>query len=268
VKNTKTVLITGASRGIGYELARQFARKSNRLILISRSAHLLRDIQKKFIEEYNIEVVIMVKDLSLPNASLEIYNDLKSRNITVDILVNNAGVGDFGFFYNEDFDKVSQMLHLNIVSLTQLTKLFLPDMVQRAEGKILNVASIAAFVPGPYMAVYYASKAYVKSFSQAIASELKGTGVTVTALCPGLTKSGFQKNVGAENTNMAKLNLMASSEDVAKYGVKALAEGRQVAIPGFINSSLAMAMTANIIPGSVKTSIVRAMQELNRKKII
>jgi short-subunit dehydrogenase len=164
VKNKKTVLITGASRGIGYELARQFARESNRLILISRSAHLLRDIQKRFIEEFNLEVIIIVKDLSLANASIEIYNDLKSRNITVDILVNNAGVGDFGFFYNEDFDKVSQMLHLNIVSLTQLTKLFLPDMVQRADGKILNVASMAAFVPGPYMAVYYASKAYVKSF--------------------------------------------------------------------------------------------------------
>jgi short-subunit dehydrogenase len=197
---------------------------------------------------------------------MEIFNELEERKIVVDILVNNAGVGDFGEFHNVPFQKISAMLHLNIVTLTELTKPFLRGMVERKQGSILNVASMAAYVPGPYMAVYYASKAYVKSFSQAISSELKGTGVTVTALCPGNTKTGFQREVGGENSNMAKFNLLGSSEYVAKIAVKALSEGKEVVVPGLINASLAI--TTRIIPSRVTTRIIRMMQELNRKKIV
>ena len=213
---TQTVLITGASRGIGYDLAREFALQSYRLVLVARNGDRLREIQGKFTVEFGIEVIILVKDLARDDVALEIFNELEQRKIVVDVLVNNAGIGDFGLFHNMQFQKISGMLHLNIVALTELTRLFLQGMIERKQGKILNVASMAAYMPGPYMAVYYASKAYVKSFSLAIASELKGTGVTVTALCPGNTKTGFQQEVGGENSNMAKLHMLASSEYVAK----------------------------------------------------
>jgi hypothetical protein len=263
---TKTALITGASRGIGYDLAKIFAGESYRLVLVSRSEARLQHIRDDFTQKYNVEVIIIVKDLSRPDAALEIFSELRDRQVVVDVLVNNAGIGDFGVFYNEDFQKISSMLHLNIVTLTELTKLFLQGMVERKEGKILNVASMAAYLPGPYMAVYYASKAYVKSFSQAIAAELKGSGVTVTALCPGLTKTGFQKETGGEQTHMARLNLLASSEYVARIAVKAMEEGKEVVVPGLINSSIAM--TTRLIPDGVKTRIIRMMQELNRRKIV
>lgn len=266
MNTTQTVLITGASRGIGYDLAREFALKSYRLVLVARNGPRLCEIQEKFSTEFGIEVIILVKDLAIDGAALEIFNELEERNIVVDVLVNNAGIGDFGVFNNMQFQKISGMLHLNIVTLTELTRLFLKGMVERKQGKILNVASMAAYMPGPYMAVYFASKAYVKSFSHAIASELKGTGVTVTALCPGNTKTGFQREVGGENSNMAKLHMLTSSEYVAKAAVKALSEGKEVVIPGLINASLAM--TTRLIPSRVKSRIIRRMQELNRKKIV
>jgi hypothetical protein len=261
----KTALITGASRGIGYDLAKEFARLSYRLVLVSRNVAKLEEIRQKFISEYNVEVIIVPKDLSLHQAALEIYNELEQKDIIVDVLANNAGVGDFGEFKDEDFHKISRMLHLNIVALTELTKLFLKGMVERGEGKILNVSSLAAFLPGPYMAVYYASKAYVKSFSQALADELKSTGVTVTAVCPGLTKTGFQQEVGGEKATASRLNLMASSEWVAEVAVKAMLEGKEILVPGVINSSIAR--TSRFISDGVKSRIVKKIQEINRMKI-
>ncbi len=265
-KIRKTALITGATRGIGYELTKLFADDSYNLVLIARSIDKLKEIQKYLSKKHNIDILIIAKDLSVPNAAIEIFNEIEEKQIIIDVLVNNAGIGDFGLFNNEKLLRIYQIMQINIVSLTELTRLFLKGMVDRKEGKILNVSSMAAFQPGPYMAVYYASKAYVQSFSEAIASELKGTGVTVTALCPGPTKSGFQHEVGSEGSNLSKLNLLSSSEYVAKYGYRALHEGKKVAIPGFVNASLIN--TLKFIPRKTTIQVVKKLQELNRKKIL
>lgn len=261
----KTALITGASRGIGFELAKVLARHQYRLILVSRDTVMLKEARHKLISEFNADVIILPKDLAIENAALEIYNVLESQNVIVDVLVNNAGVGDWGEFKNVDYAKISRMLHLNIVALTELTRLFLKGMTERREGRILNISSLAAFLPGPYMAMYYASKAYVKSFSQALADELKSTGVTVTAVCPGLTKTGFQHEVGGEKTTAARLNLLASSSWVAEISVKAMHEGKELIVPGVINNSIAR--TSQLIPDNIKSRIVKKFQELNRRKI-
>lgn len=261
----KTALITGASRGIGYDLAKEFARLSYRLVLVSRNFAKLEEIKQKISSEYNVDVIIIPKDLSLHEAAIEIFNELEEQNITIDVLANNAGVGDFGEFKDEDLHIISTMLHLNIVALTELTRLFLKGMVERGDGKILNVSSLAAFLPGPYMAVYYASKAYVKSFSQALSDELKTTGVTVTAVCPGVTKTGFQQEVGGDKAVATRLKLMASSAWVAQVAVKAMLEGKEIVVPGMINSSIAR--TSRFIPDGVKSRIVKKIQEINRMKI-
>lgn len=262
----KTVLITGASGGIGYDLSRIFAENGSDLVLVSRNETRLNAIKSRFESQYSIKVTILPKDLSLPNAAKEIRSETETRGIHVDILVNNAGVGDFGFFNEENLENITGMLNLNIVTLTELTRLYLPEMIARKSGNILNIASIAAYMPGPYMAVYYASKAYVKSFSNAIANELKGTGVIVTAVCPGLTKTGFQQRVGSEQANASKLRLMASSESVAMAAVKAMNEGRNSVVPGFFNSSIAA--TSKLLPDGMKSQIIRMIQEFNRKKIV
>ena len=264
-KIRKTALITGATSGIGYELTKLFAEDSYDLVLIARNKDKLKEIKEYLSKKYNIDILIIAKDLSVPNAAIEIFNEIEEKKIVIDILVNNAGIGNFGLFNNEKLLKISQIMQINIVALTELTKLYLKEMVDRKEGKILNVSSMAAFQPGPYMAVYYASKAYVQSFSEAIASELKGTGVTVTTLCPGPTKSGFQHQVGSEGSNLSKLNLLSSSKYVAKYGYKALNEGKSVAIPGFVNTSLVN--TAKFIPRKATIQMVKKLQELNRRKI-
>lgn len=258
----RTVLVTGASRGIGYEIARIFAQDMYRLVMVSRNSKRLLAIQNEFKSLFNTESLVISKDLTRPHASEEIYHELSNKGIVVDVLVNNAGMGDFSMFHKEDFSRISAMIQLNIMALTQLTKLFVEGMAERHEGKILNIASMAAYVPGPYMAVYYASKAYVKSFSEAIANELQGTGVTVTAVCPGLTKTDFQYETGNENSASARLKLHSSSQEVARFAVKAMFEGKKVAVPGFINLSLLY--TNKIIPGRLRTRIVKKMQEINR----
>lgn len=258
----KTVLITGASRGIGYELTKLFAKDSYNLVLVARDKAKLKEIEENFSKKYNIDILIIAKDLSKPNAAFEIFKKTKEKQIEIDILVNNAGIGDFGKFYKEDISNISNIMQINIISLTELTRLFIPAMVIKKEGKILNVSSMAAFQPGPYMAVYYASKAYVQSFSEAITNELKGTGVYVTTLCPGPTKSGFQHNVGSEKSNLSKLNLLSSAAEVAEYGYKALQTGKEVEIPGFIYTSLLH--TSKVIPRKTKAQIIRKLQGLNR----
>lgn len=263
--NLKTALITGASRGIGYDLAKVFARLAYRLVLVSRNQAKLEEIRENLIREYNIDVIIVPHDLSVPHSAVAIYLVLEESGIQVDVLVNNAGVGDFGEFKDEDLSRISGMLNLNIVSLTELTRLFLKGMAERGYGKIMNVASLAAYLPGPYMAVYYASKAYVKSFSQALSDELKNSGITVTAVCPGLTKTGFQHEIKSENSAANRLNLASSSAWVAEIAVKAMLEGKEIIVPGVINSSIAK--TANLIPDGVKSRIVKKIQEFNRMKI-
>lgn len=211
-------------------------------------------------QEFNVEVVALVKDLSLPNIAQEIIADI--NNAPVDVLINNAGFGLFGSFTDTDWERESEMLHVHILTTTHLTKLVLKGMIKRGSGKILNMSSLAAFQPGPLMAIYYASKGYMLSFSEAIANELKGTGVTVTALCPGPTKTSFQETV-SENTCKNKITFnMAGAQEVAFYGYKAMKKGKVYAIPGSFNKFLAT--LPRFITRNAATNIVRRIQAKNR----
>ncbi|MCP2727811.1 SDR family NAD(P)-dependent oxidoreductase [Limnofasciculus baicalensis] len=258
----KTVLITGASGGIGYELAKLFAQDGDNLVLVARNENKLNEIKRNFEQNYQVIVKVLGKDLSQPNIAVQIFNDLEKDQIQIDVLINNAGFGDFGEFVNTNWEKEADMMQVNMVALTQMTKLFLKGMVERRRGKIVNVASTAAFQPGPLMAVYYATKAYVLSFSEAIANELESTGVTVTALCPGATESGFQQASAMEESRLVKGRKLPTAEDVAKYAYKAMEKGQVVAIHGLFNW-----IAANIIrflPRKVVTDVVRTMQERDR----
>ncbi|MCU0427995.1 MAG: SDR family oxidoreductase [Candidatus Kapabacteria bacterium] len=255
----KTALITGASSGIGYELAKVFAKNNTNLVLVARSEKKLQEIAQELTKTHGISVEVLAKDVSVLASTQEIYSILKQKGIAVDYLVNNAGFGDFGFFTETKWEKELEMINLNMTSLTSLTKLFVSDMVARKQGKILNVASTASFQPGPLMAVYYATKAYVLSFSEAIANELSGTGVTVTALCPGPTESGFQNAAAMNDSKLVKGKKLPTSQDVAEYGYKAMMSGKVVAVHGLMNK--VMAQSVRYTPRAVVRSLVRAMSE-------
>jgi hypothetical protein len=255
----KTALITGASMGIGYELAKQFAQKGNNVVLVARSADKLNAIASEFEKAYKIKADVIAVDLSKPNIAEEVYDEVKKRGISIDYLVNNAGFGEFGMFYETDWDKEKMMIDLNMTTLTHFCKLYVKDMVARKSGKIMNVASTASFQPGPTMAVYYATKAYVLSFSEAISNELEGTGVTVTALCPGPTESNFQAAANLEESKLVKGKKLPTAAEVAEYGYKALMRGKVVAIHGFKNYLLAQ--SNRFAPRAVVLKIVRFMQD-------
>ncbi|BAZ23401.1 short-chain dehydrogenase/reductase SDR [Kalymmatonema gypsitolerans NIES-4073] len=255
----QTALITGASGGIGYELAKLFAHDGYNLVLVARSGQKLAEIADDFKQKFGIGVKVIAKDLSIPTAPDEIFQQLQQEAIKVDVLVNNAGFASYGFFHEIDLAPEVQMMQVNMVCLTHLTKLFLKDMVKQGFGRILNVASTAAFQPGPLMAVYYATKAYVLSFSEAIANELEGTGVTVTALCPGPTESGFQQRAAMENSKLVSGQKIMDAETVAQIGYRALLQGKTVVIPGVKNKILAE--TVRFTPRKLVTKLVRSMQE-------
>ena len=258
---TQTALVTGAASGLGYELALLLAKDAYKLILVDIDENNLAKVKLELQTDFNVEVITLTKDLSQPNIAQEIINDL--GNTQIDVLINNAGFGLFGSFSDTDWERESAMLHVHIITTTHLTKLVLEGMVKRGSGKILNMSSLAAFQPGPLMSIYYASKGYMLSFSEAIANELKGTGVTVTALCPGPTKTAFQETV-SENTceNKIKFN-MANAKAVAAYGYKAMHKGKTYAIPGSFNKFLAT--LPRFIPRNAAASIVRKIQEKNRE---
>lgn len=251
------MLITGASRGIGYELAKLFARDGYHLVLVSRSQEALLYAAGILKETYEVPVTVIVNDLSQPLAATEVAAELRARELSIDALVNNAGFGMFGLFIDGDLTTELEMMQLNMVSLTHLTKLLLPPMLQRKRGKILNVASTAAFQPGPLMAVYYATKAYVLSLSEALANELRGTGVTVTALCPGPTPTGFQERSKMQTSRLMTGNLL-DAETVARAGYRGLMRGKTVVIPGVRNRLLAFAV--RLLPRHVVTRLVRLIQ--------
>ncbi|MDJ0625449.1 MAG: SDR family oxidoreductase [Candidatus Caenarcaniphilales bacterium] len=259
----ETALITGASSGIGYELAKIFAKNKINLVLVARNGVKLKNLKKEIEEEaekknYQISVSIIVADLSATNSPEKVFNQLQKDDISIDYLVNNAGFGVFGKFQDTDINKEQKMINLNILSLTKLTKLFLPQMLEKKKGKIMNVASTAAFQPGPLMAVYFASKAYVLFFSEALSKELKGTGITVTALCPGPTESKFQEEASMKNSKVMKKKLV-SSEKVAKYGYKAMFKGKKVAIQGLRNKMLAFSV--RLFPRSLVSSLTYSMMK-------
>lgn len=248
-----TALITGASSGLGADFARLFAKDGYELVLVARSEDKLRELAR----DLGVKTTVIAADLSRPNAAADVVAQLGA--IEIDALVNNAGVGLAGAFIETDLQTELDMIQLNVVALTQLTKLLLPAMLQRGRGKILNVASTASFQPGPLMAVYYATKAYVLSFSEAIAEELRKTPVTVTALCPGPTATGFVAAANVSETRLFTLMPPMESEKVARIGYEAMKRGRRVVIPGVKNKLLAESV--RVSPRRVVTTIVRKMQE-------
>jgi len=258
----KTALITGAASGLGYELTLLLAEDDYNLILVDIDAEKLNEVEAKIKQAYECEVDVLVKDLSKPNVAIEIVEAI--NDVTIDVLVNNAGFGLFGTFNNTEWNRELDMIHVHVITSTHLTKLLLEGMIQRGSGKILNISSLAAFQPGPLMSIYYASKSYLLSFSEAIANELKDTGVTVTVLCPGPTKTAFQDVVSANaSDNKISFNMACPSE-VALYGYKAMQKGKIVAIPGFINKFLAS--LHRFVSRSMATKIVRNLQEKNREE--
>jgi short-subunit dehydrogenase len=237
----KTALITGASGGIGYELAKLFARDGYELILVARDHGRLNEASEALSREFHVPTTVHAIDLSSPSSAQFLSDAVARSGKAVDVLVNNAGFGLFGAFKDTKLERELSMIQLNITSLTELTKLFLPAMLARGSGRILNVASTAAFQPGPLMAVYYASKAYVLSFSEALAEELSGTGVTVTTLCPGPTETGFQRLAQMEGSKLFRRGV-ASSAQVAAQGYRAMNAGRRLTIAGLANRLMAFSI--------------------------
>lgn len=260
--DTKTALITGASGGIGLELAKIFASKGINLIITSRNVIELAKLGTELSAKHNIFVEEFEKDLSVPGAADEIFNYVNSQSFTVDYLVNNAGFGDYGLFQECSWEKQERMINVNILALTHLTRLFLPQMIKKRNGKILNVASTAGFQPGPLMSVYYATKAFVISFSEAIANELAGTGVTVTTLCPGPTKSGFQKSANIEKSNLILGKNIHTAKEVAEFGFKEMMKGKLIAVHGFKNKELAF-----LSHHAPKNMVLKTTRKLNEMKI-
>lgn len=234
----KTALITGASGGLGYEFAKIFASRKCDLVLVARSKEKLEAVKSELEEKYSVNVLVIAKDLTENNAADEIYNKLKILGINIDYLVNNAGFGDNNCYFDTEWERQEQMVKLNVLALMHLTHLFGNDMLRRESGKILNVASIAAYMPGPYMSVYYASKSFVLSFSYAIGAELRKSGVTVTALCPGPTVTGFESAADLEKARMFKLFKPTNAAAVAKTGYAAMMKGKSVAFHDFMTKSV------------------------------
>jgi uncharacterized protein len=227
-------LVTGASGGIGLELARVLAREGCHLVISARTHSALETVARDLSSSYNVAVHVVAADLATPDGARALMKEVASAGLDIDLLVNNAGFGLFGAFATTPLEDEQRMIDLNISALVTLTKLCLPGMLARRLGRVLNVASTAAFLPGPNMAVYYASKAFVLSFSEAIADELRESGVTVTVLCPGPTATGFQDAARMQESRLVQGAMMSAAE-VAEAGYRGLIAGRRVVIPGATN---------------------------------
>ncbi|WP_338780729.1 SDR family oxidoreductase [Metabacillus sp. FJAT-52054] len=260
MKSTGYVLITGASGGIGMELAKIAAGKGYSLILAARNEKKLLELKAELESKHGISVVIHQADLSKPEEITKMAEELKIKKLKVSYLINNAGFGLFGEFLETDLDAELNMIDLNIRSLTHLTKLFLPDMTERNEGGILNIASTAAFQPGPLMAVYYATKAYVLSFTEALENELKDTNIRVSALCPGPTDTGFSERADLGKSKLFNNGVMRADQ-AAQAGFDGWMKGKTVIVPGLQNKILAGSV--RFMPRKMITSIVRSVQGKN-----
>jgi uncharacterized protein len=227
-------LVTGASAGIGTELARLLA-VDHDLILVARRGDQLRALAAELKQSHNATCHVFTSDFAEPTTPRALFEAINAAGLTVDVLVNNAGFGDLGHFTKADLPKLLRMIQVNVTALTELTGLFLPGMLSRKRGRILNVGSIAGFQPGPYMAVYYATKAYVNSFSEALSSELNGTGVTVTVLCPGPVATEFAAVAGMQATRAFSAGQAMGARPVAEAGLRAMKAGRRMVVPGLQN---------------------------------
>jgi len=259
MERRKTALVTGASSGIGLDLAKRFAAEGFDVALVARSEGKLKEVAAELERAHPIKAHVVTADLSQPRAAEALVGKLDAAGLEIDVLVNNAGYASYGAFSETDLGGELDMIQVNVVALTHLTKLLVRKMVARHAGKILNVASTAAFQPGPLMAVYYATKAYVLSFSEALANELDGTGVTVTALCPGPTRTGFQARAQMEESKLVRGKEIMTAEEVARAGYDGLMKGKTVVIPGVSNKMLAQAV--RFLPRRTITKLVRSAQE-------
>lgn len=253
----KTALITGASNGIGLELAKIHASKGGNLVLVARNKSKLDELKTELEKQFNVSIYTIGKDLSNPHSAQEVYDETKERNIEVDYLINNAGFGSFGMLDKTEWNKEMQMINLNITTLTLFTKLYVQDMVKRRSGKIMNVASTAAFQPGPTMAVYCATKSYVLSFTEALSNEMSDKGITITALCPGATETGFQAAGGLDESELFKGKKLPTAKEVAEYGYSAMINGKTVAIHGVMNYILSNSV--RFIPRGMVLKVARKM---------
>ena len=252
----KTALITGPTSGIGFELISLFCKDNIDLVLVSRNEERLQKIKEDVIKNYNINVALFPIDLSHTNSAKKVYEFCVKNNLEIDYLVNNAGFGIYGLFEEAPIQLDQEMIQLNITSLTELTKYFALEMKKRGFGKIMNVASTASFQPGPWMSVYCATKHYVLAFSEAIAEEFKGSGVSVTTLCPGPTISGFQERAGfRKEAKLFSSPATATSKQVAVFGYRKMMNKKRVVIYGFLNNL--SAFFVKFVPSTWKTSLVK-----------
>jgi len=254
----KYALVTGASSGIGYELAKILAKDGKDIVAVARSRDRLEGLKKEIESRYGTKVKVVAKDLSDPKAPVEIFTELEMEKIGVDVLVNNAGYGVYGMFLETDLQQELNMIQVNAVSLIHLTKLFVKGMVKDKSGYILNSASLCAFLPTPLEAVYCSTKSFVLHFSEALANELQGTGVSVTCLCVGLAQTEFQKRAHMENCKAAQRKMMDAAT-VAEAGYKALKRGKLIEIPGLVYKFAPW--FARFAPRSVVTRVVRSQHE-------
>lgn len=250
-------LITGASGGIGYELSMIMARQGHNLIIVARSEDKLSEIATELKEKFGIIVFHFAADLSREDERIALINFLRERRLEISILVNNAGFGDSGYFAEADWQKNEKMIQLNITALTHLTREFLPEMISSGHGRILNVASLAGFLPGPLMSVYYATKSFVVSFSNALHSELRGTGVTVTTLSPGPVSTNFFTEAGAPDATINKLMKPASAHSVAEFAYKRMMKGKRKAIQGIKNKLMIFGL--RFVPTAVTNTMLKRL---------
>jgi short-subunit dehydrogenase len=256
----RLAVVTGASSGIGLDLAWICAEHGYDLLLVARSRDVLERLAQEISDKHGGTATVCVADLADASAPRQIYDAAKALRMTVEILINNAGFGDGGRFDQMSLDEMLAMVQVNATAVTALTRLFLPDMLPHKRGRIMNVASTAAFQPGPLMAVYYATKAYVLSLTEAIADELRDTGVTLTALCPGPTRTQFAEIAKMRNSRLFTSPLLLDARPVAEYGFHAMLHGKRVAIPGWINRLGVFA--TRLAPRRVAAMIPRRLHEM------
>ncbi|HTY40993.1 MAG TPA: SDR family oxidoreductase [Thermoanaerobaculia bacterium] len=257
-----TALVTGASSGLGLELATLLARDRHDLVLVARRRDRIEAVARGLSEEFGVRATALPADLARPEAPGEIVRELEARGLSIDVLVNDAGFGAHGLFADVPVETDLEMIRVNVSALVELTRRLLPGMLERRRGRILNLASTAAFQPGPLMAVYYATKAFVLSFSEALASETAGTGVTVTTLCPGPIPTEFQKRAGVEKTALFTGPLVLDAPAAALAGYRGMKRGQRLVIPGVANRVLVQAL--RVTPRRLATAIARRIQEKRR----